>query len=308
MNMDSIAVYRVAKTGLTNFTRNFWLSATATLVMVITLAILTLTLIVFNVSSAAIHSVQERVDISVYFKTEVAENQILKIKDQLLQMPEISSINYVSADQALAQFKQLHSRNSLINDSLDQLSENPLPATLQIKAKQLDQFQKISDTLKKPEYASYIQQPNGVNFEDNRVVIDRLSRLLSALKKLGAGMVIVFCFIAVLVIFNTIRLTIYNRREEVEIMKLVGATNWYIRWPFIIESMFYSLAASIITIALTIPIVNFLLPRLSSYIGTNLSTSNPGFNLWYIFLMQLVIAFCLGIFSSLVAIRRYLRV
>ncbi len=305
MNMDSIAALRVFKTGLTNFSRNFWLSATATLVMIITLAILTLTSIVFNVTNVAISNIQERVDISVYFKTQVAENQILAIKNKLQQLPQVSAVQYISADQALADFKQKHQTNNLIQQSLDQLSNNPLPATLQIKAKQLDQYPQIADELKKSAYAPFIDQ---VNFEDNRQVIDRLSRILATVRKLGIGMTIVFCFIAILVTFNTIRLTIYNRREEVEIMKLVGATNWYIRWPFIIESMLYGLAASIITIILTIPILNYLLPRINSYLGSNLTSSNPSFNIGYVFLMQLCIALGLGVLSSLIAIRRYLRV
>lgn len=303
--MESIALFRVIKTGATNFYRNFWLSATATLIMVITLAILTLTLVTFNITSVAIQNIQERVDISVYFKTQVSEQQILDIRSELEQLPEIASIKYVSAADALASFKEKHSDNQLIQDSLGQLTDNPLPSTLQVKAKSLDEYPKIAEELSKSDYAAFIDK---VNFQDNRSVIERLSRILSAVKRLGVGMAVVFCFIAILVIFNTIRLTIFNRREEVEIMKLVGATNWYIRWPFIIESILYAIAASIITILLTIPIFNYLLPRLNIYLGTNLTSNTWGFNLWIIFAIQLVTALILGIISSTIAIRRYLRI
>ncbi len=303
--MESIALLRVIKTGATNFYRNFWLSATATLIMVITLAILTLTLVTFNITSVAIQNIQERVDISVYFKTQVSEQQILDIRSELEQLPEIAAVKYVSAADALASFKEKHSDNQLIQDSLGQLTDNPLPPTLQVKAKNLDDYPKIAEELSKSNYAAFIDK---VNFQDNRSVIERLSRILSAVKRLGVGMAFVFSFIAVLVIFNTIRLTIFNRREEVEIMKLVGATNWYIRWPFIIESILYALAASIITILLTIPIFNYLLPRLNIYLGTNLTSDTWGFNLWIIFAIQVVTALILGIISSTIAIRRYLRI
>ncbi len=305
MNMESLSLYRAFKSGMVNFWRNFWLSAAATLVMFITLAILTLTLITFSVTNVAVKNIQERVDISVYFKNNTAENQIKDIQSQLQQIPEVSSINYVSAAQALEDFRAKHKGNALIEESLNQLDENPLPATLQVKAKTLEDYPKIADALNQPQYQTYIDK---VNFEDNRTVIERLSRILNSIKKLGLGMAVIFSFIAVLVIFNTIRLTIYNRREEVEIMKLVGATNWYIRWPFITEAVLYAIAASVITIVLTIPILNYLIPRLNNYLGTTLNNQTASFNLGYIFLMQIVVALILGIISSFIAIRRYLRV
>ncbi|MEK7075447.1 MAG: permease-like cell division protein FtsX [Patescibacteria group bacterium] len=303
--MESITLFRVIRTGMTNFYRNFWLSATATLIMIVTLAILTLTLVSFNITRVAIQNIQERVDISVYFKTQVSEQQILDIQGELQKLPEIAAVKYVSAADALASFKEKHSDNQLIQDSLGQLTDNPLPPTLQVKAKNLNDYPKIAEELSKVEYSAFIDK---VNFQDNRSVIERLSRILSAVKRFGISMAAVFCFIAILVIFNTIRLTIFNRMEEVEIMKLVGATNWYIRWPFIIESIMYALAASIITILLTIPIFNYLLPRLDTYLGTNLTNDTCGFNLWVIFAIQLVTALILGIISSTIAIRRYLRI
>lgn len=303
--MESLALYRAIRSGWINFWRNFWLSAAATLVMVITLAILTLTLITFSVTNVAVKNIQQRVDISVYFKGQVAENQILTLKSHMESLPEVASVKYISATQALEDFKAKHSGNALIEESLSQLTDNPLPATIQVKAKSLDQYPAIAAELAKPEYQTYIQK---VNFEDNRTVIERLSKILNTVKRLGIGLAVIFSAIAILVIFNTIRLTIYNRREEVEIMKLVGATNWYIRWPFIVESILYGVAASVITIFMTIPILNYLLPRLNVYLGTTLNDKTNAFSLGYIFLMQLGIALVLGIISSTIAIRRYLRV
>ncbi|MBU6447564.1 ABC transporter permease [Patescibacteria group bacterium] len=302
--MESVYIYRIIRTGLTNFWRNIWLSATATLIMVVTLAIFTLTIIAYSVSSSAIQNIQERVDISVYFKSQVAESQIMTIKAEVEAFPEVASTQYISADQALADFRAKHANNALINESLDQLSGNPLPATLQVKAKQLDQYPQIAQELQQPQYQEYIDK---VNYEDNRSVIERLARIISTVKKVGIGMMAVFSLIAILVIFNTIRLTIYNRREEVEIMRLVGATNWYIQWPFIVESILYALAASIITILLTIPILNYMLPRFSTYLGIDVATTGI-LSIGYIFLFQVGVALVLGVISSLVAIRRYLKI
>jgi cell division transport system permease protein len=304
--MESIAIYRAIKTGVINFWRNIWLSATATLIMIVTLTILTLILILFNLTSFAVNNVQERVDVSVYFRNETSENQIMAIKEDLEKMPQVASINYVSSTEALELFKQRHAGDPLIQESLSQLSENPLPATIQVKAKQLEQYPEIVTELQKSEYQQFIRD---VNYEDNRIVIERLSKILDIVKRAGIALAIIFALIAVLVIFNTIRLTIYNRREEVEIMRLVGATNWYIRWPFIIESMLYGIAASIITLLLTIPVYQSLIPRMNTYLG--IAPEAQGFvhfGLVSLFFIQLLIALFLGILSSMIAIRRYLKI
>jgi cell division transport system permease protein len=304
--MESIAIYRAIKTGVINFWRNFWLSATATLIMIVTLTILTLILILFSLTSFAVHNVQERVDVSIYFKSQVSEDQIQTIRKDLEKLPQIASVNYVSSAEALELFKQRHINDPLITESLAQLTENPLPPTIQIKAKELDQYPEIVSELQKSEYQQFIRD---VNFEDNRIVIERLSKILDIVKRAGLALAIVFALIAVLVIFNTIRLTIYNRREEVEIMRLVGATSWYIRWPFIIESMLYGIAASIITIILTIPVYGSLIPRMNTYLGiAPEAQSFIHFSLFSLFLIQLLVALFLGILSSMIAIRRYLKI
>jgi cell division transport system permease protein len=305
-NMESIAIYRAIKTGVVNYWRNVWLSATATLIMIVTLTILTVIILLFSLTSFAVGNVQERVDISVYFQNQISEEQILVIKSDLEKLPEIGSVTYISSAEALELFKQRHANDPLIQESLGQLTENPLPPTLQVKAKELEQYPYIVNELNKSEYQQFIKD---VNFEDNRIVIERLSKILSIVKKAGIALAVIFAIIAILVIFNTIRLTIYNRREEVEIMRLVGATNWYIRWPFIIESMLYGIVASIVTILLTVPVYQYIIPKMNTYLGVN--PGSEGFvqlNLPLLFLIQLAVALFLGVLSSMIAIRRYLKI
>jgi len=272
--------------------------------MVITLMILTVTLLVLNLSSTTIKKVQERVDISVFFNQNVTENQILTIKNDIQKLPQTDNVVYISAQQALDDFKQRNANNAAIIQSLAEFDQNPLPASLQIKAKQLDQYPQITAALSTDQYKPFISK---INFDDNRQVIERLSHLLGTVKKIGLGLVILFAFIAILVIFNTIRLTIYNRREEVEIMRLVGATNWYIRWPFLMESILYAVAATIITFILMIPIWNYTIPRVALFLDLPASQV-AGFGFGLMFSMQLATALLLGVISSFIAIRRYLKV
>ena len=301
-----ISFYRIVKSGITNLRRNLWLAGASTLIMTITLIILSVLSLLFVITNYSVRSIQERVDISAYFKDTVSESEILVIRDELKRDGRIKSIDYVSSEQAQRDFKERHQNDQLILDSLKELTENPFPATLQIKANDLGDFPVIADMLNSDNYKEKIKE---VNFEDNRVIIDRLNTLLRFIITFGIILVTVFCLIAVLVMFNTIALTIYNRREEVEIMRLVGATNWYIRGPFIVEALMYSILAAAITSGLLVPIYFSLLPKISAYLTPEGSIFNGDIATFLaIIVVQLVIAFVLSTVASLLAMRKYLRV
>ena len=290
---------------MTNFRRNIWLASASTLIMTITLIILSVLSLLFVITNSSVKTIQQRVDISAYFKNGLAESQILVVKDQLEQDNRIEEVRYVSAEDALSQFKANHQNDPLLLESIGELNENPLPATLQIKATRLEDYPAIAEMLSSDKYTSAIEK---VNFEDNRVLIDRLNNLLKFIITIGIILIAIFSAIAVLVIFNTITLTIYNRKEEVEIMRLVGATNWYIRGPFIIEALIYSILATIITSTLLFPVYTGLLPKISVYLTSSGSTFSGHIGTFMlIVVIQLVIAFILSTISSLLAMRKYLR-
>lgn len=304
--MNFVSFFRIIRMGLTNFRRNLWLAGASTLIMTITLIIFSVLSLLFVITSSSVHTIQERVDISAYFKNGLAESQIQTIKGQLEDDDRIDEVRYVSADEALAKFKENHANDPLLLESVGELNENPLPATLQIKAKNLDEYPAIADLLNSEKYNSSIEK---VNFEDNRTLIARLNNLLKFIITAGIILIGVFSAIAVLVIFNTITLTIYNRKEEVEIMRFVGATNWYIRGPFIVEAILYSVFATIITSALIFPVYTGLLPKISHYLTASGDTFNGSILIFIgLIIIQLVIAFILSIISSLLAMRKYLRV
>ncbi len=304
--MNTISFFRAIKTGLVNFKRNTWLSLASTLIMVVTLIILSTLTLLFTVTRYSINTIQARVDISAYFKAGTSDNKIQVVKDDLESNPKVKSVTFVSAEQALADFKERHKNDSLITESLNQLNENPLPGTLQVKAQTLDDYPAIAGQLNDDKYKDVIDK---VNFEDNRVVINRLSGILRFIVTFGLGLLIIFGLIAILVIYNTITLTIYNRKEEVEIMRLVGATNWYIRGPFIVEAITSSLVASVITGLLLVPVYWRILPKINTYLnsGSNIFSQNY-LHFQYVIALQLLIALFLSILSSLLAIRKYLRI
>ena len=292
--------------GLSNFRRNLWLAGASTLIMTITLIILSVLSLLFVITNSSVNTIKERVDISAYFKNGLAESQIQVVKDQLEGDSRIEEVRYVSAEEALAKFKANHTNDPLLLESVAELNENPLPATLQIKARNLEDYPAVADLLNSDKYQASIEK---VNFEDNRTLIARLNILLKFIITAGVILIGVFSAIAVLVIFNTITLTIYNRKEEVEIMRFVGATNWYIRGPFIVEAIIYSVLATIITSALIFPVYTQLLPKISNYLTPAGDTFNGNIILFLgLIAIQLVIAFILSTISSLLAMRKYLRV
>ena len=303
---DSISSLRIIKTGFVNFWRNIWLSAAATMVMTITLVIFVILFLLFSVTSYSVKTIQERVDISVYMKKGLAEDKILQIKNELEQDSRIKQITYVSAQQVLANFKAQNKNNARVLAALNEVDENPLLATLRIKAKSLDMYPQIADSLNAVQYKNFIDK---VNYNDNRDLIDRLGKILKIIITLGSALVVVFGIIAVLVIFNTITLTIYNRKEEVEIMRLVGATNWYIRGPFLVESLLYALFSTIISGLLFYPVFHSLLPKISLFVNPEVTVFNQNiFSFWYLVLLLLLVSLFLSVFSTFLAIRKYLKI
>ncbi len=301
-----ISLGRILRNGITNFWRNRWLSAAATLIMIVTLIILSVMFILFVITNYSVNSIRERVDISAYFKTGLSESQVLAVKRDLESDPKVKEVNYVSSDQVLQNFKDRHQDSPLLVESVKELSENPFPATLQVKGQTLEDYPAIAEKLKGDKYKNSIDE---VNYEDNRKTIERLRVLLQFVVVGGIGLVSVFSLIAILVIFNTITLTIYNRREEVEIMRLVGATNWYIRGPFIIEALMYSIVATFVTSGLLIPFYTKIVPTINMYLnpGNDIFSSNF-ISFPVLVALQLIIALLLSIISSMLAIRRYLKI
>ena len=328
MTLNTVTFFRIIKNGLVNFWRNIWLSLAASSVMIVTLVILSSLMLMFVITNYSVTSIRERVDISAYFKVGVTESQVLRIKTELERNGTIKEVVYISPADALKDFRDVHSNDENLLDSLNELGDNPLPATLQIKAKTLEDYPAIDTELQSDKYADVIDK---VNFQDNRLVIERLNKILGFIVIFGVVLTIIFAMIAILVIFNTITLTIFNRREEVEIMRLVGATNWYIRGPFLVEASIYSIAATLITTIALIPIL-MNLPQIFEYIApggindaffgnsgfatslvnnyiSNVATSGHiALNVILLMFGQLIVALALSVTSTMLAMRKYLKV
>lgn len=299
------ALRRILKSGAVSFWRNRWISTATILIMVITLGLITSLFLMSVVADALLNDLEEKVDISVYFKLDTPESEILSVKSELEGISDVKSIEYISRDMALAKFEESHQNNPLIIKSLQELGENPLEASLNIKANVIDEYESIASFLESPRFAGYVDT---VNYRQNQKVIEKLSSILNTIRKSGFIAILILGFIAVLVTFNTIRLTIYSMREEIGVMRLVGASNWYIRGPFIVEGILHGTIASIFTTILFYPLIWFVSPKVSVFLPGIDLLGYFNSNFWSIFLLQTLVGIVLGIISSLIAMRKYLKV
>jgi len=298
-------LFRIIKYGFLGFWRNGWLS-TATLSIIVLALLVFEGLIISNVlTKTALTSLQEKIDISVYFKSNTSEDDILKIKKSLESLAEVKGVEYISRDRALEIFKERHKDDPTITQSLEELKENPLLASLNIKAHNPKEYVTIADHLEKADFKVWFEK---VTYAQNAIVIERLGRIIDTAEKGGLILIIFLALIAVLITFNTIRLAIYSSREEIGIMRLVGASNSFIRGPYVVEGIIYGLVAGILSVIIALPIIYFVSPYVKIFISE--------MNLWTYFTShligileyQLLFGIGLGVISSVIAIRKYLRI
>ncbi|OHA50345.1 MAG: hypothetical protein A3A80_00635 [Candidatus Terrybacteria bacterium RIFCSPLOWO2_01_FULL_44_24] len=299
-----LTFFRIIRTGFLSFWRNRWLSLATVLILIVSLSILTSLVMVSVVTNTVVADIRAKVDVSAYFLPETSEEDILKIKEDLAQYPNIAQVQYISREEALIKFRQLHANNAVILQSLDEIGDNPLEASLNIKASEASAYKAIAGFLE----SKYSDLLDKVNYRETASLINRLFSITETIKRVGLAASAVLLFIAFLVTFNTVRLAIFSMRDEISVMRLVGASNFFIRGPFLVEGILGGLFASVITFALFFGLTYFLSPSVSNFLsGLDLFKYYYS-NALQIFALQLGVGIAVGTFSSTIAIRRYLKI
>jgi len=296
---------RIFKLGIMNFWRNRWLSLAATLVMTLTLLIISIFSIMTLVISKTTESIRSRMDISVYFNDSATVDQIVDIQKQLAARSDVKEVKYISKEEALAIFKEQQQGKKI--SELINSNENPLPRSLEIKATQPEFLEEIAQFVDKKEFQPLV---HNVSYQENKTMIERLLGLTSFIRKIGWIASGIFVLISVLVILNTIRLTILTRKDEIEIMRLVGASDNFIKIPFIVEGFLYGFLATIIATILIRIGVSAVSPLIERYLGIDMSARLMRFfsgNFLTIIGLELIVGIVIGIGCSLISIRRYLK-
>lgn len=298
---------RIIKGGYKNFARNGIVSLASVLVVTITISVITALIFLQAILNFSLLQIKDKVDVTVYFTTDASEQKILSFKSSLEQLPEVADVAYVSRDQALAEFKARHASDYTTLQALDELDDNPLGASLNIRAKETSQYESIatfltSDNTVAKDNADII---DNINYNKNKVIIDRLNSIISGAERLGFGLTLVLVIISIIITFNTIRLTIYIAREEIGIMRLVGAENKYIRGPFMVEGVIYGVLAALASMVIFYPLTYWLGKNMSDFFGMNVFHYYIS-NFFEIFGIALLVGVFLGILSSILAMRKYL--
>lgn len=312
MSSSKITLERILKSGITKFFRGGLISVATVLVMSLSMLVFGGVLVGGIFMNGVISTVEERVDISVYFKSDASEDNILSLKKELELNTNVKSVAYVSKEEALENFLERHKGDALILRSIETIGNNPFSANLDIKAKSTEKFEDISRFLEGRAYLSFIDTDSfgkpKITFRQNEEAISKLSNVLSASRKIGFGISAILALIALMVAYNTVRVAIYNSKDEISVMQLVGASRSFIRGPFLVEGLIYGLISALFTILALYGILFWAGNRFSSVFGEmNIYTYFIS-NIFQISLILIAVGALLGMLSAQFATKRYLKV
>ncbi|MGB9743513.1 MAG: cell division protein FtsX [Minisyncoccales bacterium] len=274
-------------------------------IMVTVIAVITSLFILKDISQILIAAIQEKVDVSVYFNNDINETDILRVKEEIAHLPEVKEVTYISKEEALRRFTEKYQSNPILLEALSEVGINPFLPALGIKAFQAQQYEAIANFLKNSSFNNLIEK---VDYYQRKSVIDRIYTLLTSFKQVGLVLFIVLTLIAILVAFNTIRLAIYNSREEIKIQRLVGASNWFIKGPFLVQGAICGSLAALICL--------LIFSLLAATLNEKIETLFPGFSFfqffinrfWLIVSLQLLTGIGLSVASSHLAVKKYLKI
>ncbi len=300
------ATKRILRFAAQNAGRNIWLALVTITMVTLSLFSISILGLMVTLANQAVGRLEERIDISVYLKPELEDDTVQKVRSEVEALPGVKSVELVNAAQALERFKEKHAGDVAIAESLLELGANPLGSTLMVKAVSTEGYQQTLSGLEGAHFKPYVQE---ARFDDYRTVIDQVAGLTSRLERAGAATALTFTLIALLVVFNTVRIAIYTHREEITIMRLVGAASAFIRAPFLVEGIGYAAIATLLTAGLFFILLYEVQPYVAALFSGSTFDLVPYFasRALPFFGLQFVGASLLSVLAATVAMRRYLK-
>ena len=301
------AIFRLFKFALQNFFRNFWLSFVTITIFVLTLLTVNAVIFLNLMANATLESIEDKVEIAVYFTTDASEDIAKAAQGYLLGLPQVRNATYISAEDAIIDFRERHKDDPIILSSIDEVGGNPLGHAVIVSAHSPEDFPFILEAIETPEFSPYVRNKDYENYEDIILNIQSVNERIKIGGIIVAGF---FGLIAIMIIFNTIRVAIYVHRDEIGIMKLVGANDWFIRGPFLLEAFFYSLIATAIIIGIVFLFLTTFETRIANFFGeVDISVFSYFFdNGLLIFGSQFAVLTVLSLLTTWFAMRNYLKV
>lgn len=300
-----ISLRRVFNTGWKSFSQNIGLSVATVFVLALIISLAGSLFIIKDATQFVISDLQEKVDISVYFKEDCLEENIFVIKEKVEAISEVKKVEYVSKEEALESFKERHQDDEVLMSSLDELGTNPFLASLNIKSWQASQYASVANFLENNGFEGQIAK---IDYFQKKPVIEKIFSISSQINITGLILGLIFSIIALLIVFNHVRLAILNSKEEIEVQRLVGASNWFIRGPFIVQGIIAGIFAIIISVLIFSIGIFFLSPKIGEIVPGFILFEYFASNFLVILLIQVLVGIGLGVISSSIAIRKYLKV
>lgn len=307
---------RIFRTGFLNFWRNGFVTLSSILMMTVTLFTLGVVLFTGVILNMTLSDLRDKADMSIYFATSAPEAEIQALAASLKALPEVSDVTYLSAEEELAAFRARHQNDQLTLQALDELGSNPLGAVLQVKAKDISQYDTIAKYLTNGgavgsstgvNYASLIDR---VDYFDavHQEAIRRLANITQSAETLGLIIILILVVTTLAISFNTVRLAIYTARDEIAVMRLVGAGAAYIRAPFMVEGVLYGVFAGLLTMGVLYPLTYWLGNTTQNFFGGINVFAYYVTNFAMLFLIIMGTGVLLGAVASFLAVRRYLKI
>ncbi|MDX1766019.1 MAG: permease-like cell division protein FtsX [Candidatus Saccharimonadales bacterium] len=299
-----VMMKRISHQGVSNFIRNAWLSTAATAVMVVTLTIILSSIAINSILTDTIDDIASNITVSVYLNDDISEDQRSELKTTLESSFNVESVTYVSKQDALAEFQETFENEPELLEAFT-LIGNPLPESLEVSVVDLSLLDSVVQVAEEPQFEGIVDETS-VN-EDSREDINDFANTQDFVTYSSIAAAVIFAVISVLIIFNTIRMAVFSRSDEIEIMKLIGATPWYIRGPFLFEAALYGLLAGLISATLVLSTMVGLGPQASDDLIIDPTITEFSDNAVMIFVVCVTGGIVLGLTSSLFAMSRYLR-
>jgi len=301
-----MGLLRIIKFSLQDMARNASLSFMTVLILVLMLLSVNTLIVVRVLTNSAVESINNQLDVSVHFVPEAEPEKIEELRVYLSSSPEVSEVTVLNAQDVLERFKQTNRNKPKILASLEELGKNPFGPTIIVKTHDPKDYEAVIASLEVPEYASLIQDND---FIDTQTGITKIHAITSQVERFTIVLSALFAFISFIIIFNTVRVAIFTQRIEISIKKLVGATNWFVRGPYIFESLFFTVISMGIAGALMYFALGLIDPHMNglfrdSFILTNYYKSH----ILELAAGQFFAVLALTTLTSLLAMRRYLKV
>lgn len=304
---------RIVKYGTSGFSRNIWLSTAATAVMIITLIIAFVTVVASVILTNTAQMMKDKIDITIYFKPETSEENLAELKEIISEEKNVKTVEVSTSKEEYEKFVAENADSEeiigILDEDMTNLMISKMQSTMRIKVYDIDNLDGIKGIVEENAvFKEYVDKEKAPTYDVNQVEIATITSWARIARTGGFILAIVFLVISILIIFSTIRMAIFSRREEIYMMKLVGAEKSFIRGPFLVEAEICGLIAGIVAATISYFGFNFMAPRLSGY-GIDISTITAileSNKLILVYLAFIVVGMLIGRVSARFAVHKYL--